>query len=289
MIVISSVTEIQQQSLFWRKKGLRVAVVPTMGCLHEGHLSLIRLAKAAADKTILTLFVNPMQFGEAQDLSNYPRQFSLDCELAKETGADCIFAPSDKEMYPTGYQTTVSVQELAKGFEGEGRPGHFDGVASVVTKLFNCTLCDVAVFGEKDFQQLCLIRQMVADLNFPIEIIGGALIREADGLAMSSRNKLLKKEEREIALGLSKALFASQKEVAKANEPPDVLVLKKLAENIIAEAGATTEYVAIIDERTLEDEEKLSPNSRMLVAAKVGGRIRLLDNASLACSKVSSC
>jgi pantoate--beta-alanine ligase len=255
-----------------------------MGCLHQGHLSLVTHAQGVADRVILTIFVNPLQFGESRDLADYPRQFDEDCRLAEEAGVDCVFAPEEGDIYPPGFQTRVTLSKVTQGYEGEGRPGHFDGVATIVCKLFNATRPDVAVFGEKDFQQLCMIRQMVSDLDYPIEILAGDLVREPDGLAMSSRNTLLNKAERTVALCLSRALFAVQQEVcsAPADALPAIEELVTTASKSISKAGGEIEYFSIVDERTLAKEKVLTRWSRVVVAAKIGGRVRLLDTISLA-------
>jgi len=269
------------QSDTWRMDGKTIGVVPTMGCLHKGHLSLVRLAKARSEKVILTLFINPKQFGPGEDLDSYPRQFEHDCNLAREEGVDAVFAPEQIGMYGGSYQTTVSLSELTKGMEGDDRPGHFDGVSTVVTKLFNITSPHVAVFGEKDYQQLALIRQMVLDLNFPVKIIGGPIIRETDGLAMSSRNKYLEEGDRNAALSLSVAIGRSKDHVKESVSP--VSCDKVIAEvrNIITSAGAKLEYAKVVDALTLTKQETVGADSRLILAATIADKVRLLDNALL--------
>src|SRR4030042_1875589 len=206
MKIINSITEMQAYSEGLRLKGKRLAFVPTMGYFHEGHLKLMREAKKMADILIVSIYVNPTQFGAKEDLSKYPRDFERDSKMAEGAGVDVIFYPSDKEMYPGNYQTYVSVEEVTKDLCGLSRPGHFRGVATVCAKLFNLGKPHVAVFGKKDFQQLVVIKRMVTDLNMDLEIVGLDTVREADGLAMSSRNIYLKPEERESALSLSRGL-----------------------------------------------------------------------------------
>jgi pantoate--beta-alanine ligase len=255
-----------------------------MGCLHAGHLSLIDLANKNGDKVIVSIFVNPMQFGPGEDLDAYPRQFSLDCELAKERGADVIFAPNDKDMYDHSFQTCISVSKLSRGLCGADRPGHFDGVATVVTKLFNITQPDTAVFGQKDFQQLTIIKQLVSDLNIPVEIVSAPIVREADGLAMSSRNKYLAHADRNVALCLSNAIKRAKTMVEASAEPlPVEMVLSEVRE-IISSSGAALEYAEIINQLTLQPQATIDSNSAITVAAKIGGRVRLIDNAGLTAS-----
>jgi pantoate--beta-alanine ligase len=198
----------------WRRRGLSVGLVPTMGCLHQGHLSLVRKARELSDRVIVSIFVNPMQFGPDEDLGAYPRQFTKDCNLAENEGATAVFAPVDQQMYSTGFQTMVRVKKLSLGMCGADRPGHFDGVATVVSKLFNITTPNIAVFGEKDYQQLVIIRQLTEDLNFPVKIIAAPIVRESDGLAMSSRNKYLTGTSRNTALCLFQAVSRAKKLVA---------------------------------------------------------------------------
>ena len=261
--------------------GKTIALVPTMGCLHDGHLSLIDKAKEIAELVVVSIFVNPMQFGPTEDLDAYPRQLELDCSLAKEHGADIIFSPDDRDMYNSSYQTCISVTQLSSGLCAADRPGHFDGVATVVTKLLNIVRPDFAVFGEKDFQQLTIIRQLVADLNIPVQVVSGAIVRESDGLAMSSRNKYLVGAERQTALCLSKAIARAKQFISESQEP--VLVQDVLVEvtAIISNSGAELEYAEIVDRTTLASQEIVNTNSVITVAAKIGGRVRLIDNSVL--------
>src|SRR5262245_40532401 len=206
MDVIRAAQEMQKQAEAWRTEGKTVGFVPTMGFLHEGHVSLIRLAKTLADRVAVSLFVNPTQFGPAEDFGAYPRDEEGDLKKISEEKADAAFVPPAGEMYPEGFQTAVHLKEITRGLCGDLRPGHFDGVATVVLKLFHLVQPHVAVFGEKDYQQLAVIRRMVKDLNLPIKIVGGATVRSPEGLALSSRNAYLKDEEARRALKLSQAI-----------------------------------------------------------------------------------
>jgi pantoate--beta-alanine ligase len=252
-----------------------------MGCLHDGHLSLIDIAKGHGDVVIVSIFVNPMQFGPGEDLDAYPRQFEIDCNLAKEHGADCIFAPSDADMYDNTFQTCITVSKLATDLCGADRPGHFDGVATVVTKLFNITQADYAVFGQKDFQQLTIIKQLVRDLNIPVKIISGPIVRESDGLAMSSRNKYLTGEDRHTALCLSQSIGRAKKMVVDCE---GILATEDVLEEVIAAislSGAELEYAKIVDANTLLPKRYVEPGCVIVVAAKIGGKVRLIDNSVL--------
>jgi len=281
VIIEPSLRDINLLSNSWKEEGYRVALVPTMGCLHEGHLSLMRQGREVCDKTIASIFVNPLQFGPNEDLDAYPRQLQIDCDLAKKEGVDAIFCPDPKDMYPEGAQTRVRVQSLSLGMCGADRPGHFDGVATVVSKLFNLTIPDVAIFGQKDFQQLAVIRQLVKDLNFNLEIIGAPIVREPDGLAMSSRNKYLEGEGRIQALCLHHSIIAAQKLVARADRSLAAKMILDQTRDIIAKAGADIEYSVVVNEFSLKDEEVVTSNSVLAVAAKINNSVRLIDNGKL--------
>lgn len=281
MKIIDSPQETFELASGWKRRGLRVAVVPTMGCLHEGHLSLMRIAGGRADRVIVTLFVNPLQFGPNEDLDAYPKQFKLDCELAESEGVDVVFAPGNEVMYDGSFQTTVNVNRLSMGLCGGNRPGHFSGVATVVAKLFNITAPDIAVFGEKDFQQLAIIRQLVKDLNFPVEVVGGPTVRERDGLAMSSRNKYLKGEWREVATCLYNAILAARKIVAESGGGVLSDTIVDQTKRIVSAAGAAIEYAAVVNESSLKEEKTVTPASVLVLAAKIGGTVRLIDNGKL--------
>lgn len=281
MKIINHPKDISSWSDSEHRSGKSIALVPTMGCLHDGHLSLIDKAKQIADCVVVSIFVNPMQFGPSEDLDAYPRQFELDCSLAKKHGADIIFSPKDEDMYDSSFQTCISVAQLSSGLCGADRPGHFDGVATVVTKLFNIVRPDYAVFGQKDFQQLTIIQQLVADLNIPVQVIAGPIVREADGLAMSSRNKYLVGDERQTALCLSKAIAKARQCVSDRQGP---LVAKDVLAEVVAvitAAGAELEYAKIVDNKTLAPQDEIDNNSVITVAAKIGGHVRLIDNSVL--------
>ncbi|HUQ01893.1 MAG TPA: pantoate--beta-alanine ligase [Kofleriaceae bacterium] len=259
-----------------RRDGLRIAVVPTMGYLHEGHLSLLRAARAKADVVILTIFVNPTQFGPNEDLARYPRDEEGDLAKARACGIDLAFCPSVEAMYPAGAQTFIEVRELARPMCGEKRPGHFAGVATVVTKLFNLTQPHVAFFGEKDFQQLAVIRRMARDLDQGVEIVGMPIVREADGLAMSSRNAYLSPEHRREALALSTGLAAA--ETAFAAGERDAVALLALARAPIAAApSARIDYLELRDADELTPVDTVTRPAVMAMAVFVG-TTRLLDN-----------
>lgn len=276
--VIETVAGMRQWSTRHRSEGRLVGCVPTMGYLHEGHLSLIREAARRAGAVVMTLFVNPTQFAPHEDLGSYPRDFEGDCEKAEKAGAQAVFYPSVEEMYPHGYQTYVTVEDITAGMEGEFRPTHFRGVATVVAKLFNATLPDLAVFGEKDYQQLKVIQRMVEDLNMGIEIKGMPTIREADGLAMSSRNVYLSAPEREKALSISRALLAAGEEAAGGET--DCRALADAARAAIEGAGLAIDYVEVRDAESLEPIGVLDRPARMLVAARIG-KVRLIDNLGI--------
>ena len=281
MKIIQSLAEMQHQSRTWQNKGFKVALVPTMGCLHEGHISLMHKAAEVADRVIVSIFVNPMQFGPNEDFAAYPRQFQRDCDLAAKAGVHVIFCPEAKDMYPEGFQTLVKAGTLAQGMCGADRPGHFDGVATVVCKLFLITSPNIAVFGEKDFQQLAVIRQMVRDLNFPVAIIGAPIVREPDGLAMSSRNKYLKGEMRRQALCLFQSIQAAKEIVANAQQDVASDTIIQATQKIVGEAGGKLDYAVVINGGSLEVEKIIGRNSVLAIAVKIGGLVRLIDNATL--------
>ncbi len=282
MKVIHSIKEISEIVSRWRREGETIGLVPTMGWFHEGHLSLMRMAREKTDKVIVTLFVNPMQFGPSEDLGSYPRDLERDQKLAEKTGADILFSPLTEDIYPEGFQTKVSIKELSKGLCGASRPGHFDGVTTVVTKLFNLTQPDIAFFGEKDYQQLAIIRRIVKDLNFNITVVGHPIVREKDGLAMSSRNSYLTSDERKNALCLYTSILHAKKRV---RESADILrsdTLKGEIEEMIHSApGFTIDYVSIFDKDSLVACQTVDKDSVLALAVKVNDRVRLIDNAPL--------
>jgi len=261
-----------------RRRGRRIAFVPTMGALHEGHASLLRAGRARGDELVLSIFVNPTQFGPHEDLARYPRDLDGDLRLAAGAATDVAYVPDAAAVYPRGYQTFVEVREVEKGLCGDRRPGHFVGVATVVCKLFNVVRPHVALFGEKDYQQLAVIRRMVLDLDMGIEIAGMPIVREPDGLAMSSRNRYLSPAERERALSLSRGLSAAVT-AARAGEK-DAAALVAIAREALRGQADSVDYVELRDADTLAPAARLDRPAVMLVAAFVG-RTRLIDNMRL--------
>jgi len=278
MKVIKSVNEMQGFSIEQRALGKKIVLVPTMGYLHEGHLSLLREGKKHGDILVMSLFVNPTQFGPNEDFSRYPRDFDRDAELARGVGTDIIFYPDVQDMYPAPFKTSVYVSELSEIFCGKTRPGHFKGVTTVVAKLFNIVLPHIAIFGEKDFQQLVIIRQMVKDLNIPVQIIGMPTIREHDGLAMSSRNTYLKGDLRNRATVISRGLMKASEAFKKGLS--DSKKLKDIVHQEINSAGLKEDYIEVVDEETLKPINEVFANARIIVAAYVDN-VRLIDNVPL--------
>jgi pantoate--beta-alanine ligase len=276
---IETIARMQTRADDWRRQGRRIALVPTMGFLHAGHLSLVRLAGEKADKVVVSIFVNPTQFGPGEDLDAYPRNVARDVRLLAAEGVDVLFLPSAAEMYPEGYQTRVALDELPRHLCGVSRPVHFGGVATVVVKLMHITKPHLAVFGEKDYQQLLVVRRMVKDLNLDVEIVGAPTIREADGLAMSSRNAYLAEGQRPAALTLSRALTHARQQVAEGERQAAVVIASAVA-MIQAEAEAVIDYVKICDPETLDDVFVIDRPVRMALAVRVG-RSRLIDNMAL--------
>ena len=279
MKVVTSPAEMQSIAQEFRLQGLRIGLVPTMGWFHEGHLSLMRKAKEKSDRVITTLFVNPIQFGPNEDLDSYPHDLDRDCKLAQSCGVDILYAPDKEVMYPQGFSSNVHVSDLTDGLCGASRPGHFDGVTTVLAKLFNQTLPHVAVFGQKDFQQLAVIRRMVQDLDFPIEIIGHPIVREASGLAMSSRNTYLREEEMDAALSLSQGV-AMATEMARKEEHSAVII-QSVKELITKHPECSIDYIEIVNGSSLLSCDTVDAESQILLAVKINDRIRLLDNSQL--------
>ena len=276
MKVIKSIAEMRAWSDAARKTGRRIGFVPTMGFLHEGHLSLIRLARAKSDLCVVSIFVNPTQFGPHEDLDKYPRDLERDLELCRAEGADVVFFPDTNEMYAPPYQTFVKNETLSDKLCGQSRPIHFRGVTTVVSKLFNIVDPDVAAFGQKDAQQAIIIKNMVRDLNFRTEILIGPIVREPDGLAMSSRNKYLSPDERMQALALSQTLKELQKAVKGGNR--DYKALAARAQTRIDQLPACrTDYIAFVDTRTLEP-ATAQTNPVLIAIAVFVGPTRLIDN-----------
>ena len=263
------VTSPEEMTRWGRGRG-RVGLVPTMGFLHRGHVSLMEQLRPRVDALVVSIYVNPLQFGPNEDLDRYPRDPEGDRAKCEAAGVDCVFSPTS--MYPPGFQTSVSVHELARGLCGATRPGHFEGVATVVARLFGLTRCDEAIFGEKDYQQLAVIRRMVRDLALPVDVLGGALVRDDDGLALSSRNKYLSPEERARALSLSRALYAM------AASGADVAGRLDLGRGLLD--VDRLDYLEVVDAESLAPLERLDRPARALVAGWIG-RTRLIDNVAL--------
>ncbi|ALC16369.1 pantothenate synthetase [Desulfuromonas soudanensis] len=279
MIIINDIRIMQERSRAARLKGERIAFVPTMGFLHAGHLSLLQEGRRRGDLLVLSIFVNPTQFGAGEDFASYPRDLAADAELARRAGVDVLFAPEAPQMYPAGYATYVDVEGLTETLCGASRPGHFRGVTTVVTKLFNIVAPDVALFGCKDFQQLAVIRCMSADLNLPVEIVGMPIVREPDGLALSSRNVYLSVGQRQQALVLSRGI-ARARELARSGVESVGEILAVLRALIEEQAEARIDYLQICHQQTLQEQERLDADSVLLMAVFIG-KTRLLDNALL--------
>ncbi len=278
MTVINSISEMQHAAEALRREGKRIGVVPTMGYLHEGHLSLIRIAKKKSDVVVTTIFVNPAQFGPNEDLSRYPRDLDRDTRLAESAGTDILFVPNEKEMYPEDYHTYVNVEKITEVLEGSFRPTHFRGVATVVVKLLNVTRPHLAVFGQKDAQQAAVVRQAVKDLNFDVEIVVGPIVREQDGLAMSSRNVYLSPDERRQALALSQSLELARKRIA-AGEKKCEIIVAEMRKHIASQPSARIDYISIADAATLRELAALGQGTTALVSMAVRiGSTRLIDN-----------
>ncbi len=279
MKLIHDVQEMQQAVLGFKRQGKQISFVPTMGFLHEGHASLMREGRRCGDILVLSIFVNPTQFGPNEDLDRYPRNLAGDCALAESCGVDVVFAPTATGMYPSGFQTTVSLGPLTEPLCGARRPGHFNGVAVVVTKLFGIVQPDLAFFGKKDFQQLAIIRQMSQDLNLPVEIVGMPIVREPDGLAMSSRNSYLSPEERLQALCLYQAILRVR-ELFTTGETAAERLLAEARHQIEAVPTAVIDYLELRDSVTLEPVHLAAPDTLLALAVKIGAT-RLIDNTVL--------
>lgn len=259
-----------------RRDGQTIALVPTMGYFHEGHLCLMRFAAARAQRLVVSLFVNPTQFAPGEDLANYPRDRQRDAELAATCGADVLFCPEPAVMYPPDFRTTVTVAGISEGLCGRSRPTHFAGVATVLTKLFNIIRPHKAVFGEKDFQQLAVIRALVRDLNWELEVLGHPIVREADGLAMSSRNVYLTAADRQAALVLPRSLEHARSRVRGGENNPEILRAEIAA--LLQQAGLQWEYIEFVDPDTLAPVATVTPAGTVLALAARSGKTRLLDN-----------
>lgn len=276
MKVVKTIAEVREQVKAWKAEGLRVGLVPTMGFLHEGHQSLIIKAVEENDRVVVSDFVNPTQFGPKEDLASYPRDIEHDAKLCEEAGADLIFHPEPEEMYAPDYCTFVDMDGLTKGLCGKTRPTHFRGVCSVVAKLFNIVTPDSAYFGQKDAQQLAVIRRMVRDLNFDIRIVACPIIREEDGLAKSSRNTYLNAEERAAAVVLSRALNQG-KALIESGEQSAAKVKDVIMEELCKEPLARVDYVEVVDADSIEPIKELKGNVLVAIAVYIG-KTRLIDN-----------
>lgn len=279
MEVIRRISRASACSRALKERGCAIGFVPTMGCLHEGHLSLIRQAKKDCDAVIISIFVNPAQFAPGEDYERYPRDIDRDCLLAFRLGVDFIFTPLADEMYPDGYQTSVSVEKLSLPLCGISRPGHFRGVATVVAKLFNIIMPDIAYFGAKDAQQALVIKKMAADLNMGVETKVLPTVRDDDGLAISSRNNYLTKEERDSAVVLYKSLLKARR-LIDSGERDSSRVLKMMKEMVAKAPRARIDYVSLVDGETLTEKKEIA--GKILIALAVWiGNVRLIDNISI--------
>lgn len=286
MQIVSSVAAMQRLAKKWRQAGIKIGFVPTLGYLHDGHLSLVREARkrvGKSGKVVVSIYVNPTQFAPTEDLAKYPRDLKRDLKMCRAEGADIVFTPGDAEIYPGRaegeYSTYVVEEKLSRSMEGAARPTHFRGVATVVAKLFNLVLPEVAVFGQKDFQQAAVIQRMVSDLNFPVQLIVAPTLRERDGLAMSSRNKYLDPEQRAQAVILFHALQAARAAVKKKSVSA-VKLKKDLQEFITAAPLGRLDYVEFFDPETLEPVAQVKPGTQMALAVYFG-KTRLIDNGRL--------
>lgn len=278
MPIVRTVAELRAVTAAWRRVGERVALVPTMGALHAGHLALVAEGRRRADRVLATIFVNPKQFGANEDLDRYPRQEGADAEALEAAGCDLLFAPSAAEMYPPGFATNISIAGVTEDLDGAARPGHFDGVATVVAKLLNQAQADVAVFGEKDYQQLLTIRRLARDLDIPTEIVGYPTVREADGLALSSRNAYLSAAERAQAVELPRALHAAAEALRGGSDVETALLAA--TQRLLAAGFASIDYVELRDAATLAPLATLDRPARLLAAARIGST-RLIDNLAV--------
>ncbi|HWJ87214.1 MAG TPA: pantoate--beta-alanine ligase [Pelagibacterium sp.] len=276
--IVRTVADLRSVVAQWHDSGDRVAVVPTMGALHDGHMALVQAARDMAERVIVSVFVNPKQFNDANDLAKYPRDEEADFKRLSAGGADLMYAPDAGEIYPDGFVTKVSVSGLSEGLCGAHRPGHFDGVATVVAKLLLQTRADVALFGEKDYQQLAIIRRLVRDLDIEVEVVGVSTVREPDGLALSSRNVRLGENARKIAPSLAAALMTAARNIEAGQEVSQAIAEARQA--VLAAGYAEVEYLELRDSDTLERVSKLTKPARLLVAAWLDG-VRLIDNVAL--------
>jgi pantoate--beta-alanine ligase len=276
--IVRNLAELRAQTTLWRKAGETIGVVPTMGALHQGHLSLARAAREKCDRVIVTIFVNPKQFDDPDDLKNYPRTEEDDARKLESIGVDLIYVPEPDQIYPDGFATTVSVSGLTDMLCGESRPGHFDGVATVVSKLFTQTAADFAFFGEKDYQQLQIVRRMAMDLNIPIEVVGCPTIREEDGLAMSSRNLLLSDRSRVYAPVLAEVMEDMREKLAEGAAMS--AILDDAQARVMAAGFNEIDYLELRDGSDLSLLDTAKPDARLFAAAWLAG-VRLIDNIAV--------
>ena len=276
--VVRTIKDLRARVKAWKNEGLRIGLVPTMGALHDGHLSLVDEIAKRTDRVVTSIFVNPTQFGKSDDLESYPRDEDNDLDKLSQHACSLVYAPDATEMYPEGFQTSVSLSSVTKGLEGTSRPGHFDGVATVVSKLISQCMPDTAIFGEKDYQQLQVIKRFVRDLDMGVEIIGGKLVREDDGLAMSSRNVYLNADERAIA-GQFNVILSDLVQAVEAGAP--IGEAEAQATRFLLEAGfKAVDYVSIRDAESLEELTEITRPARVLAVARIG-KVRLLDNMAI--------
>lgn len=279
MRVIEDLKEMQAWSDAERRAGRRIALVPTMGCLHEAHLALVREGKKRGERLVVSIFVNPIQFGPAEDYASYPRDLAKDLKLLESEGVALVFHPSPEQMYPAGHQTSVAAEALSRFLCGASRPGHFHGVATVVAKLFNLVKPHAAIFGLKDYQQLLIIQRMAADLNFDVEIVAHPTVRDADGVAMSSRNAYLSAAERRAARSLNRSLEKAGF-LVRAGERQSACLLRAVRAELDREPLVQLEYARVCHPQTLEDIDEVRGEALLALAARVG-KARLIDNAIL--------
>jgi pantoate--beta-alanine ligase len=280
MLVVNTITELRQTLAAQRQAGRTIGLVPTMGCLHEGHLALVKRARSEADFTVVSIFVNPTQFGPNEDFSKYPRTFEADCEACNKASVDLIFAPSVEEFYPKNANTWVDVEKVTTSLCGAFRPGHFRGVSTVVAMLFNVIQPTCAVFGRKDLQQCVVIKQMVHDLHIPVKVIIDETVREPSGLAMSSRNRYLTPEELQKATAIPAACKVAQELVQKGETNP-ILIEKAAVKRLTQDASLRIQYLKVVHRETLSEVTKIIPGECALALACYLGNTRLIDNVDL--------
>jgi len=280
MLVVNTITELRQILAAQRQAGRTIGLVPTMGCLHEGHLALVKRARSEADFTVVSIFVNPTQFGPNEDFSKYPRTFEADCDACRKASVDLIFAPSVEEFYPKNAITWVDVEKVTTGLCGAFRPGHFRGVSTVVAMLFNVIQPTCAVFGRKDLQQCVVIKQMVHDLHIPVKVIIDETVREPSGLALSSRNRYLTPEELQKASAIPAACKVAQ-ELAQKGETNPILIEKAALKRLTLDASLRVQYLKVVHRETLSEVTKITPGECVLALACYLGNTRLIDNVDL--------